>query len=59
MLPEKDILCPYTGFSKSCFDGVVNGKVPEVDSHHGHRSANRHGREPLRLFGFILAVTSH
>lgn len=23
-LPDKDVMCHYTGFTKSCFDGVVH-----------------------------------
>lgn len=41
MLPDKKIKCPYTGFTKTCFDGVtkhncpkwvkVSGKKPQSD----------------------------
>jgi hypothetical protein len=29
MLPDKSIRCPYTGFAKSCLDGVVKHKCPK------------------------------
>lgn len=29
MLPDKKIKCPYTGFSKSCFDGVTKHNCPK------------------------------
>lgn len=29
MLPDKKIKCPYTGFSKTCFDGVVKHSCPK------------------------------
>lgn len=29
MLPDKKIKCPYTGFTKTCFDGVVKHGCPK------------------------------
>jgi hypothetical protein len=29
MLPDKKIKCPYTGFTKTCFDGVVKHSCPK------------------------------
>ena len=29
MLPDKKIRCPYTGFTKSCHDGVVKHACPK------------------------------
>jgi hypothetical protein len=29
MLPDKKIKCPYTGFAKSCFDGVTKHNCPK------------------------------
>jgi hypothetical protein len=29
MLPDKKIKCPYTGFSKPCFDGVTKHNCPK------------------------------
>lgn len=29
MLPDKKIKCPYTGFSKTCFDGVTKHNCPK------------------------------
>jgi hypothetical protein len=29
LLPDKKIKCPYTGFSKSCFEGVVEHSCPK------------------------------
>jgi hypothetical protein len=29
MLPDKKIKCPYTGFTKTCFDGVTKHSCPK------------------------------
>lgn len=29
MLPDKKIKCPYTGFSKTCFEGVTKHACPK------------------------------
>lgn len=29
MLPDKNVMCPYTGFSKSCREGVVEHSCPK------------------------------
>lgn len=29
MLPDKKIKCPYTGFTKTCFDGVTKHNCPK------------------------------
>lgn len=29
MLPDKKVMCPYTAFSKSCFEGVVEHECPK------------------------------
>lgn len=29
MLPDKKVKCPYTGFSKTCFEGVVEHSCPK------------------------------
>jgi hypothetical protein len=29
MLPDKKIKCPYTGFTKTCFDGVAKHNCPK------------------------------
>lgn len=29
MLPDKKVKCPYTGFTKTCFDGVVKHSCPK------------------------------
>jgi hypothetical protein len=29
MLPDKKIKCPYTGFTKTCFDGVTKHARPK------------------------------
>jgi hypothetical protein len=29
MLPDKKIKCPYTGFTKTCLDGVVKHNCPK------------------------------
>lgn len=28
-IPPKDVMCPYTGFAKSCRDGVVEHSCPK------------------------------
>jgi hypothetical protein len=29
MLPDKKVKCPYTGFTKTCFDGVTKHHCPK------------------------------
>jgi hypothetical protein len=29
MLPDKKVKCPYTGFTKTCFDGVTKHSCPK------------------------------
>lgn len=29
MMPNKEVKCPYTGFSKTCFDGVTKHQCPK------------------------------
>lgn len=29
MLPDKKVKCPYTGFTKTCFDGVTKHNCPK------------------------------
>jgi phosphosulfolactate phosphohydrolase-like enzyme len=29
MLPDKSVMCPYTGFSKTCFEGVAEHSCPK------------------------------
>lgn len=29
MLPDKDVMCPYTGFEKSCWSGVAEHRCPK------------------------------
>lgn len=29
MLPDKSVMCPYTGFAKSCFEGVTSHSCPK------------------------------
>lgn len=29
MLPDKKVKCPYTGFTKTCFDGVTKHACPK------------------------------
>jgi phosphosulfolactate phosphohydrolase-like enzyme len=29
MIPDKKVMCPYTGFAKSCFEGVTEHNCPK------------------------------
>lgn len=48
MLPDKKVKCPYTGFTKTCLDGVVKHSCPKWIHIKG---ANPQTGDPVDHFG--------
>lgn len=48
MLPDKKIMCPYTGFKKSCWEGVAEHSCPKWVHVTG---TNPNNGEPVNNYG--------